>query len=215
LVPSADQLARRRALERVWIILGFLWVIGRVIVAKATVEQYGVSITMFAALEVLVAWPHSLSAARLVTKLIDHDPTGALPWGALLAVTHIAPELYVAVAGTNMSPGVYVSLIVIVVGLGALAIVGIIQKVAVGRSQSGAVVNVEVSASTDDNSAPTDDNSASTDDNCMTQPGEVERALAALIDAGGGTDACQAKGRSDVLSLPVGDVLHDAPASIS
>lgn len=142
-VPSAKQIARRRLAERVWIVLGFVWAIARVLVAKATVEEYGVNITVFALLEVVLAWPHSISAARVVMKLIDHDPVGALPWGVILAGTHIAPELYIAVAGSNMSTGVYVSLIVIVVGLGALAIVGIFQKVAAGRAQRD-VVDVTV-----------------------------------------------------------------------
>ena len=134
LVPSAQQMARRRAYERLWIVLGVVWALGRVFVAKATVERYGVNITVFAVAEILVAWPHALGAARVVTKLVDRDPHGALCWGSLLAVTHIAPELYIAVAGSHMPFGVYVSLALIVVGLGALAVVGIIQKVGIARA---------------------------------------------------------------------------------
>lgn len=133
LIPSAHQVARRRIYERIWILLGVVWAVGRVIVAKATVEKYGVNITVFAVLEILVAWPHALGAARVVTNLVDRDPHGALPWGILLAVTHIAPELYIAVVGSKMPIGVYVSLVFIVIGLGALAVVGIIQKVRIGR----------------------------------------------------------------------------------
>ena len=133
LVPTARQVARRRIFERIWIVLGILWAVGRVIVAKATVEKYGVNIAVFAVIEILVAWPHALGAARVVTKLIDRDPTGAFLWGSVLAVTHIAPELYIAVTGSNMPAEIYVSLAVIVVGLGALAVVGIVQKVRAGR----------------------------------------------------------------------------------
>ncbi len=133
LVPSAGQVARRRVYERLWIVLGVVWAVGRVFVAKATVERYGVNITLFAVVEIVVAWPHALGAARVVTKLVDRDPHGALRWGTLLAVTHIAPELYIAVTGSHMPIGVYVSLVLIVVGLGALAVVGIAQKVAVAR----------------------------------------------------------------------------------
>ena len=130
---SEQQVARRRTIERIWIVLGIVWAVARVFIAKATVEKYGVNIAMFAVVEILVAWPHSLGAARVVTKLIDRDPHGALSWGLLLAVSHIAPELYVAMVGSNMPAGVYISLAVIVVGLGALAIVGIVQKVCAGR----------------------------------------------------------------------------------
>ena len=209
LVPTPEQAARRRALERVWIALGFVWVIGRVLVARVTVEKYGVNITVFAALEVLVAWPHSLSAARLVTKLIDHDPTGALPWGVILAGTHIAPELYVALAGTNMSTGVYISLIVIVVGLGALAIVGIVQKVAVGRSQrfSPATEN-EIS------SADVVTTSVSDDDDAVTRVGEVERALAVLIDEGVGRAEPPGERDDKVLALTDDDVVHGVSSHV-
>ena len=134
LTPSARQLARRRVYERLWIVLGVVWAVGRVFVAKATVERYGVNITVFAVIEILVAWPHALGAARVVTKLVDRDPHGAFCWGALLAVTHIAPELYIAVAGSRMPFGIYVSLALIVVGLGALAVVGIIQKVGIAQA---------------------------------------------------------------------------------
>ncbi len=211
LVPTPEQVARRRALERVFIALGFVWVIGRVLVARATVEKYGVNITVFAALEVLVAWPHSLSAARLVTKLIDHDPTGALPWGVVLAGTHIAPELYVALAGTNMSTGVYISLIVIVVGLGALAIVGIVQKVAVGRSQRfNPATENEIS------SAETVTTSVSDEDDAVRprRVGEVERALAALIDDG--VVRAEPPGERDdkVLALTEDDVVHGVSSHV-
>jgi hypothetical protein len=134
-VPTAAQRARRNRYEQIWIVLGVLWAVGRVVIAKATVEQYGVNITVFAIIEILVAWPHALGAARVVTKLIDRDPHGALAWGTLLAVTHSAPELYIAVDGSHMPVGVYVSLVVIVLGLGALAVVGIVQKVRVGRME--------------------------------------------------------------------------------
>ncbi len=140
LVPSARQIARRRAYERLWIVLGVVWAVGRVFVAKATVERYGVNITVFAFVEIVVAWPHALGAARVVTKLVDRDPQGAFRWGALLAVTHIAPELYIAVAGSHMPFGVYVSLALIVVGLGALAVVGIIQKVGIARAERELVI---------------------------------------------------------------------------
>lgn len=133
--PTAAQLVRRRLFERVWIVLGLVWAVGRVVVAKATVEKYGVNITVFAVIEILAAWPHALGAARVVTNLIDRDPHGALPWGLLLAVSHIGPELYIAVVGSHMPVGVYVSLAVIVLGLGALAVVGIAQKVRIGRAQ--------------------------------------------------------------------------------
>ena len=134
-VPSAAQKARRNRYEQIWIVLGVLWALGRVVVAKATVEQYGVNIAIFAVIEIVVAWPHALGAARVVTKLIDRDPHGALAWGSLLAVTHIAPELYIAVVGSHMPVGIYVSLVVIVLGLGALAVIGIVQKVRVGRAE--------------------------------------------------------------------------------
>lgn len=166
LIPSAQRVARRRALERVWIVVGFGWAIARVIFAKATVEKYGVNITMFALIELMVAWPHSLSAARLVTKLIDRDPAAALPWGVILAGTHIAPELYVALAGSNMSTGVYVSLVVIVVGLGALAIVGIVQKVAAGGARPAAV-GQDVDLSLNDS---------------QRRGSEIDVALAALVE---------------------------------
>jgi hypothetical protein len=122
-------------LERVWILLGLAWAVFRVVVAKATVEKYGVNIAAFAVLEIAVAWPHALGSARVVTKLIDRNPNGALPWGLLLAVTHVAPELYIAVVGSHMPFGVYVSLGAVVVGLGALAVIGITQKVVAGRTR--------------------------------------------------------------------------------
>ncbi len=134
-VASAAQKERRNRYEQIWIVLGVLWALGRVVVAKATVEKYGVNIAVFAVIEILVAWPHALGAARVITKLIDRDPHGALAWGSLLAATHIAPELYIAVVGSHMPVGVYVSLAVIVLGLGALAVIGVVQKVRIGRAQ--------------------------------------------------------------------------------
>lgn len=138
-VPSLAQLARRRIYERIWIVLGVLWAVGRVIVAKATVEKYGVNITVFAIIEIAAAWPHAVGAARVITNLIDRNPHGALPWGIMLAVSHIAPELYIAVVGSHMPIGVYVSLAMIVIGLGALAVVGILQKVRIGRAARAAL----------------------------------------------------------------------------
>lgn len=134
-VPTAAQRARRHRYEQAWIVLGVLWALVRVVIAKATVEKYGVNITVFAIIEIAVAWPHGLGAARVVAKLIDRDPHGAMPWGLLLAVSHIAPELYIAVVGSHMPLGVYISLAFIVFGLGALAVIGIVQKVRIGRAE--------------------------------------------------------------------------------
>jgi hypothetical protein len=127
-------MARRKRVEHAWIVLGLVWALARVWVAKATVEQYGVNIFIFAVIELAVAWPHSLSTARIVANLVDRHPDAALRWAVVLAVTHIGPELYIALAGSHMPAGIYWSLLAIVLILGVVAGIGIYQKVRVGRA---------------------------------------------------------------------------------
>jgi hypothetical protein len=137
--PSAVQLtpkqvARRRLWERIWIGLGVAYAVFRIWLAHATVARYGVWIPGFAAIEIASAWPHGLATARVVTALIDRECRRAWNWGLVLGVSHIAPELYIALDARYLPGKIWASLAFFVFGFGALCLWGIVQKVQDGRA---------------------------------------------------------------------------------
>jgi hypothetical protein len=125
--------ARRRLWERVWGVLGIAYAVFRIWLAQVTVHRYDVWIPGFAAIELLTAWPHGLATARVITALIDRDRVRAWRWGIVLAVTHVAPELYIALDATYLPRKIWASLAFFVFGFGALSLWGIVQKVRDGR----------------------------------------------------------------------------------
>ncbi len=139
--PSLDprRAERRRLWERVWGLLGIAYAVFRIWLAQVTVHRYDVWIPGFAAIELLTAWPHGLATARVITALIDRDRAQAWRWGTVLAVTHVAPELYIALDATYLPGKIWASLAFFVFGFGALSLWGIVQKVRDGRRARAAV----------------------------------------------------------------------------
>jgi hypothetical protein len=137
--------ARRRNLERLWILVGVSYGIFRVIIANATVKKYGVNIWAFAVIEIGSSFPYSLGTARLVGALVDRKRQQALKWGVVSLVCYAAPEAFILITGHNMPREVYIVIGVILAVLGAIAVIGIVRKVRKSRRARQPLVPVETS----------------------------------------------------------------------
>ena len=129
--------ARRRILERLWIFATLAYSIGRVILARATVERYGVNIWVFGFIDFGTSGPYGLATARLVTSLIDKNTNAASRWAALAGACFIAPDLYVVASGRDLPPRIYVVLSVWVSLMTALSIGQMRRRIRTNKISAG------------------------------------------------------------------------------
>ncbi len=128
----------REYLTGSWILAVIAFTIARVVVAKSTLEQYGLNIWVFGFIDLITAVPYAVGIAKVVTSLIDRRPGSAGKWGIVAALSFIAPYLVVAWAGRTASfpPAVWIALVLLIAGFGANALWNIYRKVRDARRSS-------------------------------------------------------------------------------
>lgn len=137
--PTRGRPLLRRYLTVSWIVTILVFTVVRLVVARGTLEKYGLNIWVFGALDLATAVPYAVGVARVVTALVDRQVRQAGRWAMVAVVAFLAPYIYVAWVGKDAQfpPAVYVALAVLVVAFGMNAVWGTIRKVrAVRRSES-------------------------------------------------------------------------------
>jgi hypothetical protein len=124
---------RRKALERLWVLVGVSYGVFRVFVANATVKKYGVNIWAFAVVEIGSSFPYSLGTARVVGAIVDRKRQAMLKWGLVSLACFAAPEVFILVTGHNMPRSVYAVIGVILAVFGFVGVFGIVRKVRKSR----------------------------------------------------------------------------------
>lgn len=130
---SSARSAKRRLLERLWVIVVIAYGAGRAIVVWKALGQYGVNPWIYLALDVTSSWPYAVATARLVTSVIDREFSRAKSWGLLAAVTFLIPDLYILAVARDVPTEVYAIIIAIISLLALLAIISLIIKIRNGR----------------------------------------------------------------------------------
>ena len=126
---SSARSAKRRLLERLWVIVVIAYGAGRAIVVWKALGQYGVNPWIYLALDVTSSWPYAVATARLVTSVIDREFSRAKSWGLLAAVTFLIPDLYILAVARDVPTQVYAIIIAIISLLALLAILSLIIKI--------------------------------------------------------------------------------------
>ncbi|CAB4887722.1 unannotated protein [freshwater metagenome] len=126
---SSARSAKRRLLERLWVIVVIAYGAGRAIVVWKALGQYGVNPWIYLALDVTSSWPYAVATARLVTSVIDREFSRAKSWGLLAAVTFLIPDLYILAVARDVPTEVYAIIIAIISLLALLAILSLIIKI--------------------------------------------------------------------------------------
>jgi hypothetical protein len=135
---EAERSSRRRKLELSWVIGVLVFVIVRFIVAYSALSDYGLTVWIFGILDIATAVPYAVGTARLVTSLVDKNVQAAARWGIIACISFLAPYAWVAWAGRDgeFPTAVYIAIVVLVVCLGANAVVGIAKRVRAARVDS-------------------------------------------------------------------------------
>lgn len=138
---SAWRATRRKYLTISWVVTIVLFTLVRLVVAKETLERYGLNIWVFGAIDLLTAVPYAIGVARVATSLIDRHRGAASGWGLVAAASFLAPYLYVAWAGKDAEfpQAVWWVLGVLMVGFGANAIWSIVRQIRDGRARRAAL----------------------------------------------------------------------------
>ena len=119
-----------------WVITIVGFTLLRFVVAKETLEGYGLNIWVFGFIDLITAVPYAIGVARVVGAMIDREPSRASAWAVVACGSFLAPYVYIAWAGQDASfpTGVYVALIVLMVVFGTNAALGVRRKVRGARS---------------------------------------------------------------------------------
>ena len=125
--------AKRRLLERLWVVVVIAYGAVRAIVVWKALGQYGVNPWIYLVLDVTSSWPYAVATARLVTSVIDREFSRARSWGVLAAVTFLIPDLYILVVARHVPTEVYAIIIAIISLLALLAILSLFIKIRNGR----------------------------------------------------------------------------------
>jgi nitrate/nitrite transporter NarK len=121
----------RQILTLSWVVGIVVFTLGRLIVAKGTLEEYGLNLWVFAVIDLVTAVPYALGVAKVVTSMIDRNYAGTTTWATVAAASFLAPYAYIAWAGQDASfpPAVYVALGVLIVIFGGNAVLSVRRKV--------------------------------------------------------------------------------------
>ena len=125
--------AKRRLLERLWIVVVVAYGAGRAFVVWKALGKYGVNPWVYLALDVTSSWPNAVATARLVTSVIDRKFDRARLWAILAAITFLLPDLYILVAARHVPTEVYAIIISIVSLLALIAAGSLYIKIRNGR----------------------------------------------------------------------------------
>ncbi len=115
---------RRRHLERGWYAASALYSVFRIALAKGFVEQYGLNVAAFAAVEVIATIPYAIGVAKLVGALVDRRRSAALRWGLVASAGFLAPDVF-TLATTRHAPWWLIA--IISVWLAGAAVAGVIR----------------------------------------------------------------------------------------
>lgn len=133
MTPAPSRAAKRRLLERLWVIVVILYGAGRAFVVWKALGKYGVNPWLYLALDISSSWPYGVATARVVTSVIDRDFSRARTWGVIAAITFLLPDLYILAAARHVPTEVYVIFISIISLLALLAIISLFIKIRNGR----------------------------------------------------------------------------------
>lgn len=133
MTPAPSRAAKRRLLERLWVIVVILYGAGRAFVVWKALGKYGVNPWLYLALDISSSWPYGVATARVVTSVIDRDFSRARTWGVIAAITFLLPDLYILAAARHVPTEVYVIFISIISLLALLAIISLFIKIRDGR----------------------------------------------------------------------------------
>lgn len=127
----------RRYLTISWVvtIVGFTLV--RLVVARGTLERYGLNVWIFGVIDLATALPYAIGVAKVVTAMIDRQVSTAGRWAVVAGLSFLAPYGYVAWAGKDgeFPSSVYFVLLALIVLFAANAIRGVVRRVRLGGRQ--------------------------------------------------------------------------------
>lgn len=119
--------ARKKA-ENAFTVGVFLIVVLRFALAFASFGDKGVNPYVFAALDLLSAWPYARYTAKVVIALADYDYSRLARDGALWAFWFLLPYLYLFFAASNVPVALWLGVGLWMGVFGIAAVVGMIRK---------------------------------------------------------------------------------------
>lgn len=134
---SAPGSSLRRYLTISWVVTIVLFTLARWVVARSTLERYGLNVWAFGVVDLVTAVPYAVGVAKVVTAVVDRHLSQASWWAVVAGASFLAPYAYVAWAGREATfpTHVYVVLAALIAIFGANAVRGIVRSVRTAREQ--------------------------------------------------------------------------------
>jgi hypothetical protein len=123
----------RRLIERWWIVLVLAWDIMKALVVDKTFAKYGVNPYIYFVIVISIAVPYAISTAKMLFAILANHWRNALTYGAVAAVLHFVPDIYILLTAKQVPRSLYDSFIVMIVIFTIFAVHGVITHVRSNR----------------------------------------------------------------------------------
>ena len=116
---------------RAWSLGILLFSLARALIAWPTLGRYGVDPWLFLAIDIVTALPYGLGQAITVKILRDRErsPRDAAFWAIVVAVSFLAPYIYIFIASGSMPLLAYLGVLAWMIVFGTLAVIRIRRQV--------------------------------------------------------------------------------------
>jgi hypothetical protein len=123
----------RQLVERWWIAIVLVWDIVKTLVVDKTFAQYGVNPYIYFLIVVSIAVPYAISTAKMLFAILANHWRNALVYGAIAAVLHFIPDIYILLTAKQVPRSLFDSFIVMIVIFTVFAVHGVITHVRQNR----------------------------------------------------------------------------------
>ena len=125
----------RQLIERWWILIVVLWDVAKTIVVDETFAKYGVNPYIYFVVVISIAVPYAISTAKMLFAILSNHWRNALTFGAIAAILHFIPDIYILVTAKQVPRSLYDSFIVMVFIFTIFAIHGVVSHVRTNRKK--------------------------------------------------------------------------------
>jgi hypothetical protein len=125
----------QQLLERWWILIVLLWDIAKTLIIDKAFAKYGISPYIYFVIVIVIAIPYALSTAKMLFSIINNHWRHAALFGAIAALLHFIPDIYILVNAKEVPRSLFDSFIVAAVIFTIFAVHGILSQVRAHKSK--------------------------------------------------------------------------------
>jgi hypothetical protein len=117
-----EDIEARRKGVKIWFALVLAWSIIRSVIIARVFHKYGLSPTIYFAIDFLSSFVYAHASAQSLLAYIDKNRTRAIWWGLATIPSFYAPDIYIVYSSKQVPTSTYIGFAVILAALSAFAL---------------------------------------------------------------------------------------------